>query len=73
LNQIICWLSGAGGGLRFPLIDRPELTDDRSSGHSAAGCVPGGTGIPDMLNARETVDVVRRQRAGAKYVTELAG
>lgn len=34
-------------------------------------CVPGGPGIPDTLSDRATVDFVRRQSAGAKYVTSV--
>lgn len=34
-------------------------------------CVPGGTGIPDVVGDEETVDFVQRQSNGAKYVTSV--
>jgi cyclohexyl-isocyanide hydratase len=34
-------------------------------------CVPGGMGVPDVLGDRETLDFVRRQGLGAKYVTSV--
>jgi len=34
-------------------------------------CVPGGFGIADQLNDRETLDFLRRQADGARYVTSV--
>jgi cyclohexyl-isocyanide hydratase len=34
-------------------------------------CVPGGSGIDDMVNDAEMLDFLRRQAAGAKYVTSV--
>ncbi|MGH6660549.1 MAG: DJ-1/PfpI family protein [Rhodospirillales bacterium] len=34
-------------------------------------CVPGGAGVVDAMADHETVDFVRRQAAGAKYVTSV--
>jgi cyclohexyl-isocyanide hydratase len=34
-------------------------------------CVPGGFGIDDMVNDEEMLDFLRRQAAGAKYVTSV--
>ncbi len=34
-------------------------------------CVPGGMGVPAVLQDAETIDFVRRQAAGAKYVTSV--
>ena len=32
-------------------------------------CVPGGSGTDDLLNDEETLDFLRAQAAGAKYIT----
>jgi cyclohexyl-isocyanide hydratase len=34
-------------------------------------CVPGGFGVVEVMSDRETVDFVRRQAAGARYVTSV--
>jgi cyclohexyl-isocyanide hydratase len=34
-------------------------------------CVPGGAGINDMVNDEETLEFLRRQAAGAKYITSV--
>lgn len=34
-------------------------------------CVPGGAGVVDAMADRETVDFVRRQAVGAKYITSV--
>jgi cyclohexyl-isocyanide hydratase len=34
-------------------------------------CVPGGFGVAEVIGDRETVDFVRRQAQGAKYVTSV--
>jgi cyclohexyl-isocyanide hydratase len=34
-------------------------------------CVPGGMGTDDMVNDEEVLDFLRRQAAGAKYVTSV--
>lgn len=34
-------------------------------------CVPGGFGTDDLVNDEETLDFLRRQAAGAKYVTSV--
>ena len=34
-------------------------------------CVPGGTGSDDMVNDEEMLDFLRRQAAGAKYITSV--
>jgi cyclohexyl-isocyanide hydratase len=34
-------------------------------------CVPGGSGMNALLNDRETLDFIRRQAAGARYVTSV--
>ena len=34
-------------------------------------CVPGGFGTDDLVDDRETLDFLRRQAAGAKYVTSV--
>jgi cyclohexyl-isocyanide hydratase len=34
-------------------------------------CVPGGGGVVDVMNDRETIDFVRKQAAGARYVTSV--
>jgi cyclohexyl-isocyanide hydratase len=34
-------------------------------------CVPGGMGVPDALGDAETLDFIRRQGRGAKYVTSV--
>jgi cyclohexyl-isocyanide hydratase len=34
-------------------------------------CVPGGPGMNDLLTDQETLDFLRRQAAGAKYVTSV--
>jgi cyclohexyl-isocyanide hydratase len=34
-------------------------------------CVPGGAGVVDVMGDRETIDFVRKQAAGARYVTSV--
>ncbi|MFL6813185.1 MAG: DJ-1/PfpI family protein, partial [Bradyrhizobium sp.] len=34
-------------------------------------CVPGGLGTNDMINDEETLDFLRKQAAGAKYITSV--
>jgi cyclohexyl-isocyanide hydratase len=34
-------------------------------------CVPGGSGIDDLVNDQETLDFLRAQAAGAKYITSV--
>ena len=34
-------------------------------------CVPGGIGTDDMVNDQEVLDFLRRQAAGAKYITSV--
>jgi cyclohexyl-isocyanide hydratase len=34
-------------------------------------CVPGGGGVVDVMTDRETIDFVREQAAGARYVTSV--
>ena len=34
-------------------------------------CVPGGVGTDDMVNDEEMLDFLRRQAAGAKYITSV--
>src|SRR5216684_5673917 len=34
-------------------------------------CVPGGVGTDDMINDEEMLDFLRRQAAGAKYITSV--
>ena len=34
-------------------------------------CVPGGVGIDDIINDEETLDFLRKQAAGAKYITSV--
>jgi cyclohexyl-isocyanide hydratase len=34
-------------------------------------CVPGGAGTDDMINDEETLDFLRKQAAGAKYITSV--
>lgn len=34
-------------------------------------CVPGGSGTDDMVNDAETLDFLRKQAAGARYVTSV--
>nr|WKF60069.1 Isonitrile hydratase [Paraburkholderia busanensis] len=34
-------------------------------------CVPGGVGVNDLMEDRETLDFIRRQAAGARYVTSV--
>src|SRR4051794_40012516 len=34
-------------------------------------CVPGGMGTDDLVNDEETLDFLRRQAAGAKYITSV--
>jgi cyclohexyl-isocyanide hydratase len=34
-------------------------------------CVPGGLGTDDMINDQETLDFLRKQAAGAKYITSV--
>ena len=56
----------AGGGMRllptatFTACPRLDLV-----------CVPGGAGMNPLLNDEETLDFVRRQASGARYVTSV--
>src|SRR2546423_11856127 len=34
-------------------------------------CVPGGAGTDDIINDEETLDFLRKQAAGAKYITSV--
>jgi cyclohexyl-isocyanide hydratase len=34
-------------------------------------CIPGGFGVVDLINDQATLDFVRRQAAGAKYITSV--
>ena len=34
-------------------------------------CVPGGLGTDELINDKETLDFLRRQAAGAKYITSV--
>jgi cyclohexyl-isocyanide hydratase len=34
-------------------------------------CVPGGSGTDDLVNDQETLDFLRAQAAGAKYITSV--
>ena len=34
-------------------------------------CVPGGVGTDDMVNDEEMLDFLRKQAAGAKYITSV--
>jgi cyclohexyl-isocyanide hydratase len=34
-------------------------------------CIPGGFGVVDLINDQVTLDFVRRQAAGAKYITSV--
>ena len=56
----------AGGGMQLlpstTFADCPQLD---------LICVPGGAGMNALLNDEETLDFVRRQAAGARYVTSV--
>ncbi len=56
----------AGGGMRIlpsmTFADCPQLD---------LICVPGGAGMNVLLNDMETLDFIRRQAAGARYVTSV--
>ncbi len=56
----------AGGGMQLlpsmTFADCPQLD---------LICVPGGAGMNALLNDAETLDFVRRQAAGARYVTSV--
>ena len=56
----------AGGGMRLlpttTFADSPRLD---------LICVPGGAGMNALLNDEETLDFVRRQASGARYVTSV--
>ena len=56
----------AGGGMELlpstTFTDCPQLD---------LICVPGGAGMNALLNDAETLDFVRRQAAGARYVTSV--
>ena len=56
----------AGGGMRLlpttTFAESPQLD---------LVCVPGGPGMNALLNDGETLDFVRRQAAGARYVTAV--
>ena len=56
----------AGGGMRLlpttVFADSPRLD---------LLCVPGGAGMNALLNDEETLDFVRRQASGARYVTSV--
>ena len=56
----------AGGGMQIlpttTFAECPELD---------LICVPGGAGMNPLLNDEETLDFVRRQAAGARYVTSV--
>jgi cyclohexyl-isocyanide hydratase len=34
-------------------------------------CVPGGSGVTDLLQDEHTIDFIRRQAAGARYITSV--
>ncbi len=56
----------AGGGMRLlptaTFAESPQLD---------LVCVPGGAGMNALLNDEETLDFVRRQATGARYVTSV--
>ena len=56
----------AGGGMRLlpttTFADSPQLD---------LVCVPGGAGMNALLNDEQTLDFVRRQASGARYVTSV--
>ena len=56
----------AGGGMRLlpttTFAECPQLD---------LVCVPGGAGMNTLLNDEETLDFVRRQASGARYVTSV--
>src|ERR1041384_15410 len=66
----LVWKSGepvtAGGGMQITptttFADCPQLD---------LICVPGGAGMNPLLNDAETLDFIRRQAKGAKYVTSV--
>ena len=57
---------GAGGGMQLlpttTFAESPQLD---------LVCVPGGAGMNALLNDGETLDFVRRQASGARYVTSV--
>ena len=56
----------AGGGMRLlPTTTFPECPQ------LDLVCVPGGAGMNALLNDDETLDFVRRQATGARYVTSV--
>ena len=56
----------AGGGMRL----LPTTTFAESPRLDLV-CVPGGAGMNPLLNDEETLDFVRRQASGARYVTSV--
>ena len=56
----------AGGGMR--LLPTATFTACPRLG---LVCVPGGAGMNPLLNDEETLDFVRRQASGARYVTSV--
>ncbi len=56
----------AGGGMEL----LPGMTFDDCPQLDLI-CVPGGAGMNALLNDEETLDFVRRQAAGARYVTSV--
>ena len=56
----------AGGGMQL----LPSMTFEDCTQLDLI-CVPGGAGMNALLNDEETLDFVRRQAAGARYVTSV--
>lgn len=56
----------AGGGMRLL-----PTTTFAGSPQLDLVCVPGGAGMNALLNDEETLDFVRRQASGARYVTSV--
>ena len=56
----------AGGGMQL----LPSMTLEECPQLDLI-CVPGGAGMNALLNDEETLDFVRRQAAGARYVTSV--
>ena len=56
----------AGGGMRLLLT-----TTFAESPQLDLICVPGGAGMNPLLNDEETLDFVRRQASGTRYVTSV--
>ena len=48
-----------------------DLTPESSRPFITLICVPGGAGMNALLNDEETLDFVRRQASGARYVTSV--